>query len=351
MARPRWPRPVHDALQAGRAAVRESLPAGLSYLVACSGGPDSLALAALAGQALQREELLGGVGAVIVDHGLQEGSAAVAARTADTCWALGLSPVVVEHVSVPGTGNEADARQARYAALEAVRDRVGADYVLTAHTADDQAEQVLLALARGSGTRSLAGIPLRRGRVLRPFLDLRREQTVAICSALELDPWLDPTNDLPDALRNRVRHELLPVLRDVLGEGIDDALVRTARLARQDAELLDDLASQALAAAAGDTEPSVLGESEDRVDGRAPLVWDLDRSVVRDAPAALRSRLLRQAAVAVGGRPPTAERTAALEKLAAGTSGAGPVQLDGHVSVTRERVAGSRSVLRFRGLA
>lgn len=351
VARPRWPRPVHEALLAGHTALQQNLPSGLRYLVACSGGPDSLALAALAADAVQQETLLGGVGAVVVDHGLQEDSDAVAHRAASTCRELGLDPVVVVQVHVGGVGNEADARSARYAALEAERERMGADYVLTAHTADDQAEQVLLALARGSGTRSLAGIPLRRGRVLRPFLDLRREQTVAICAALGLDPWYDPTNDRPDALRNRVRHEVLPVLRDVLGAGIDDALVRTARLARQDAELLDDLAVQALEAAVREPEPRVVGEESDRVSGRAPLVWDIQRVAVRDAPAALRSRLLRLAAVEVGGRPPTAERTAALERLAAGTGGPGPVQLDGHVSVTRERTQEGESVLRFHGLA
>jgi tRNA(Ile)-lysidine synthase len=294
--------------------------------------------------------LQGRVGTVVVDHGLQAGSAEVADRAAATCDALGLDPVRVVRVGVPGTGNEADARQARYEALESVREDVGADYVLTAHTADDQAEQVLLSLARGSGTRALAGIPDHRGRVLRPLLDVSRAQTHAICEAFELSPWHDPTNDLPSALRNRVRHELLPVMRDVLGAGVDDALVRTARLARQDADLLDELAKETLAAAAVQDDPTVLGEADDRVDGRAPLVWDLRRRVILDVPAALRSRVLRQVAVTVGGKPPTAERTAALERLAAGTGAPGPVQLDGMVSVTRIRADDGESLLRFRGL-
>lgn len=335
---------------AARTALSEHLPAGLNYLVACSGGPDSLALVATAAHLKSEGALQGRVGAVIVDHGLQQGSSDVAADAGEKCAELGLSPVVVQRVQVPGTGNEADARQARYDALEEIRVDVGADYILTAHTADDQAEQVLLSLARGSGTRALAGIPEHRGRVLRPLLDIRREQTHAICDALELNPWHDPTNDLPDARRNRVRHELLPVMREVLGGGVDDALVRTARLARQDADLLDELAQQTLATAAVQDDPTVLGGVGDRVDGRAPLVWDLRRHVVLGAPAALRSRVLRQVAVAVGGKPPTAERTAALERLAAGTGAPGPVQLDGRVSVTRIKDDAGQSLLRFRGL-
>ncbi len=335
---------------AARTALTDHLPAGLDYLVACSGGPDSLTLAATAAHLKSEGVLQGRVGAVVVDHGLQPGSDEVAADAGEKCAELGLSPVIVQRVQVPGTGNEADARQARYEALEEIRAEVGADYILTAHTADDQAEQVLLSLARGSGTRALAGIPEHRGRMLRPLLGITREQTHAICDGLQLHPWHDPTNDLPDARRNRVRHELLPVMREVLGNGVDDALVRTARLARQDADLLDELAQQTLATAAVQDDPSVLGGVDDRVEGRAPLVWDLRRQVVLEAPAALRSRVLRQVAVAVGGKPPTAERTAALEKLTAGTGAPGPVQLDGRVSVTRIRSEDGESLLRFRGL-
>ncbi|WP_394161294.1 tRNA lysidine(34) synthetase TilS [Galactobacter valiniphilus] len=350
MAKKRWPRGQHNSLTAAREAVRGHLPAGLGYLVAVSGGADSLALAATLGWALDEGLIDGPVGAVIVDHGLQLGSAEAAAEAAAACRELGLDPVIVERVEVEGHG-EAAARTARYESLEAARERVGADFLLTAHTADDQAEQVLLGLARGSGTRSLAGIPARRARVLRPFLELRRSDTEAVCRAHGLSFWVDPTNASPEFLRNRVRHELLPALREVLGEGIDDALVRTARLAAQDAELLDRLAEELVEDAARASEPTVLGEAGDRVAGRAPLVWDLDRLLIRDAPAALRSRALRQAAVAVGGRAPSAERTAALERLVAGVGSAGPVQLDGRVSVTRERLGDGRAVVRFRGLA
>lgn len=351
MSRPRHPRTTHEALRQAAEAVATQLPAGLDYLLACSGGADSLALAASVAEAARDGVLQGRVGAIVVDHGLQDGSAEAARTAAEHCARLGLDPVLVRTVKVAGAGNEDDARRARYAALESARAELGADFVLTAHTADDQAEQVLLGLARGSGTRSLSGIPTRRARVLRPFLDLRRAQTEAICEAWGLTPWADPSNASPRHLRNRVRHEVLPVLREVLGEGIDDALVRTARLAAQDAALLDELAATALEEWAVTPEPMVLGEAEDRVAGRAPLVWELVRVPVRDAAPALRSRVLRLVAVAVGGSAPTAERTAALERLAAGEGSAGPVQLEGHVSVRRAKGADGTSVLRFTGLA
>jgi len=350
MASKRWPREIHRSLVAARGAVAERLPAGLDYLVACSGGADSLALAATVARAKHEGSLEGRTGAVIVDHGLQEGSAEAAAAAAQACDTLGLDPVLVMPVDVDG-GNEAAARAARYRAFDEARAVTGVDFVLTAHTADDQAEQVLLGLARGSGTRSLAGIPHRRARVLRPFLGLRRSDTEAVCVAEGLEPWHDPSNAQPVALRNRVRHEVLPLLRGVLGEGIDDALARTARLAARDADLLDELAGQLLELVATEETPRVLGGPADRVLGRAPLVWDLERVPLRDAAPALSSRALRLAAIAVGGRPPTAERTAALERLAAGQGGAGPVQLDGHVSVSRERDGAGRGVVRFRGLA
>lgn len=350
MAKKRWPAQIHRSLVAAREAVTEHLPAGLSYLVACSGGTDSLALAATLAWARDEGILEGPVAAAVIDHGLQEGSAAAAAQAAAECERLGLAPVVIR--AVQPTGNsEAAARSARYAALEEIRQELGANFVLTAHTADDQAEQVLLGLARGSGTRSLAGIPARRGRVLRPFLELRRADTEAVCAAHGLEPWEDPSNASDLYLRNRVRHELLPALREVLGEGIDDALVRTARLAAQDAEVLDQLADELLAQAAFDGDPSVLGSSADRVDGRAPLRWELDRVTLRDAPAALRSRALRLAAMAVGGKAPTAERTAALERLVAGTGSSGPVQLDGHVQASRARGLDGRAVVHFTGLS
>ncbi|MEZ7677717.1 tRNA lysidine(34) synthetase TilS, partial [Rothia mucilaginosa] len=145
-------------------------------LVACSGGPDSLALAAIAAHFARRSDVR--VGAIIVDHGLQEDSAAVAAQTAQTLTDLGLHPVITEKVQVPvgNMGPEMAARTARYAAFKKAVEATGARAVLLGHTLDDQAETVLLGLSRGSGTRSLAGMPPVRveGGVtyLRPFLGL-----------------------------------------------------------------------------------------------------------------------------------------------------------------------------------
>src|SRR5690625_3561874 len=178
----------HPAVAAVRNAVRAELadlPAGSTVLVACSGGPDSLALAAGTGFVAPRMGLT--AGAVVVDHGLQPGSAEVAARAAEQCRSLGLDPVHVVTLDLAdqvGPGPEAVARDARHAALTTQAEAVGAAAVLLGHTRDDQAETVLLRLARGSGARSLAGIPARRGLLRRPLLGLGRAQTEAVCAAL-----------------------------------------------------------------------------------------------------------------------------------------------------------------------
>jgi tRNA(Ile)-lysidine synthase len=208
-------------------------------LVACSGGADSLALAHAARAVRDR------VGAVVVDHGLQAGSGAVAARTAEWLRGAGLEPVEVVQVTVveAGDGPEAAARDARYRALfRAARD-AGAEVVLLGHTLDDQAESVLLGLARGSGTRSLAGMPRSRGPFRRPLLHLRRD--VVRAEVPDGAPVVhDPHNDDDRFARVRVRHRVLPVLEAELGPGIAEALARTADLARADADALAELADE-----------------------------------------------------------------------------------------------------------
>src|SRR5690606_30065885 len=136
-------------------------------------------------------------------------------------------------------------RDARHRALHAAADRLGADVVLLGHTRDDQAETVLLGLARGSGTRSLAGMAPRSGRLVRPLLELPRSSTEQACAEAGLEPWRDPHNADPGYARVRVRSRVLPVLEAELGPGIAAALARTARLARDDADLLDRLAEYA----------------------------------------------------------------------------------------------------------
>jgi hypoxanthine phosphoribosyltransferase len=202
-------------------------PAGTRVTCAVSGGPDSLALLVLACAALGEDA----VTAVHVDHGLRPGSAAEAevVRRAAERFGAGFRAVTV-HVE-PGPNLEARARAARYAALPPA--------ALTGHTADDQAETVLLNLLRGAGLDGLGGMAPER----RPLRRLRRAETHALCGALGLDPVLDPSNDDPAFRRNRVRRELLPMLDDVAARDVVPVLARQADLLRDDAQLLGELAA------------------------------------------------------------------------------------------------------------
>ena len=199
-----------------------------AWVVGCSGGADSLALAWAAHHVAGRRGPP--VRAVVVDHGLQPGSDAVAAAAAAALAGFGADAVVVRVVVGDAGGPEAAARDAR---LDALADAAGpGERVLLGHTLDDQAESVLLGLARGSGLRSLAGIPPERGPFLRPLLGLGREVTDAACAELGLEPWRDPHNAERRFARVRVREVVLPVLEAELGPGIREALGRTAALAR-----------------------------------------------------------------------------------------------------------------------
>jgi tRNA(Ile)-lysidine synthase len=274
-----------------RHAVRTALSdltGGELVLVGCSGGADSLALAAACAFEAPRAGLR--AGAVTVDHGLQPGSADRAAALAGRLTKLGLAPVEVAVVTVGSAGGpEAAARAARYAALNAAADRLDAVAVLLGHTRDDQAETVLLGLARGSGPRSLAGMaPVSAdGRYRRPLLGVDRATTAAACAAEGLPVWDDPHNCDPAFTRVRVRRDVLPALTRALGPGVPEALARTADLLRQDAAALDEWAARAAASAAEAAGP-------DR--GLA-----LDR--LAELPTAVRRRVLRSAAIAAGCPP------------------------------------------------
>jgi tRNA(Ile)-lysidine synthase len=366
-----------------RAAVSD-LPPGSLVLVACSGGADSLALAATTAFVASRDGLR--AGAVVVDHGLQDGSAEVAAVAVEQCRALGLDPVEVRRVRVSGRGGlEAAARHARYTVLDDVAHRAGAAAVLLGHTVDDQAESVLLGLARGSGARSLAGMAAARGMYRRPFLGLRRSDTEAVCVANGLAWWTDPTNGTLDApagpgarhgaplpLRSQVRSRVLPVLEDVLGPGVAVTLARTADLLREDADLLDELAARVLdearvadpggAPSEGATdggapapdggrgpgaEPSGGpgdepgrgrgGEPGERAAPGAPHAVVLDTRVLRSAPAALRRRALRAAAVEAGSPAGSlfASHVATLDAMITDWRGQGPAHLPGDLRALR----------------
>jgi tRNA(Ile)-lysidine synthase len=313
----------HPAIAATRVAVRRALrqigqasPDGL-VLVGCSGGADSLALASAVAFEAPRAGL--SAGAVIVDHGLQEGSCAVAGRAADQCRGLGLDPVEVVTVLVAssgsGSGPEARARDARYAAFEEVVERFGAVAVLLGHSRDDQAEQVLLGLARGSGARSLSGMPARRGPYVRPLLGVARATTVAACKAVGLSAWVDPQNSDPAYGRVRARG-LLPVLETELGPGTVAALARSADLLREDADALDGLAAQAR---------RELGAGQ------------IEAAVLLRLPKAIRARVWRLLALEAGCSPSALVSTHldSLDTLVTGWRGQGPIDLPGHVQGSR----------------
>ncbi|HXL95819.1 MAG TPA: tRNA lysidine(34) synthetase TilS [Streptosporangiaceae bacterium] len=269
---------------------------GCLVLAACSGGADSLALAAALAFVGPRLGLC--CGGVTVDHGLQDGSAERAAAVVTTLTGLGLEPVYNIAVQVPATGGpEAAARVARYQALDQLARPAPASpapaspaptlpavAILLGHTLDDQAETVLLGLARGAGGRSLAGMPARRGPYRRPLLGIRRAATMAACAELGLEPWHDPHNADDRYARARVRHQALPALEEALGPGVAQALARTAAQLRQDADCLDDLA---------------FAESE-HIRGAASDPPGLDVRWLAALPAAIRTRVLRQAAISAG---------------------------------------------------
>jgi tRNA(Ile)-lysidine synthase len=262
----------HPAVAAVRSAVRRALvdqPPQRPVLVACSGGADSVALAA--GLAFVAAGCGRPAGLVTIDHGLQPDSAAQAGRVVELGHRLGLDPVCRLPVRVGSQGGpEAAAREARYTALN------GLDgLILLGHTADDQAETVLLGLGRGSGPRSIAGMRPVDGHYLRPLLGLRRADTEAACAALELPYWQDPHNTDPRFQRSRLRNEVLPLLEDVLQGGVAGALARTAEQLQDDLAALDQLAGRALAAAelAGELVVDALAEQPGAIVARVVKRW------------------------------------------------------------------------------
>ena len=318
----------HPAVAAIRYAVRTALadltgspdgPGGAPLvLAAVSGGADSLALAEA--HAFEARRTGRPAGAVVVDHGLQEGSAAIAEQAARTARGLGLDPVEVVPVAVADgdKGLEAAARAARYDALAECAGRLGAAAVLLGHTQDDQAEQVLLGLTRGSGTRSLSGMPPCRGIFLRPLLAISREQTREACAAEGVAFWDDPMNEDLRFARVRARRALADLERD-LGPGITAALVRSAAQLRADADLLDTLAV----------------EARRTLPRAAPYPVESLAAI----PAPLRGRVWRSLLIDAGAPAGAlgATHTESCDRLLTQWRGQGPLHLPGDLRVSRER--------------
>lgn len=284
--------------------VRQAVAAAIKgpALVACSGGADSLALAA--GSAMLRWPMP----AAIIDHGLQNDSADIALTAAQQCRGLGLD-VTVRRVQV-GThgGPEAAARTARYAALREIADGLP---ILLAHTLDDQAETVLLRLARGSGSRSLQAMAPVEGDLRRPLLALRRELLRAACAQAGLQPHEDLHNTDPRYARSRLRQHGLPALVADLGPGVTLGLARSAALLREDNAALDLWAKHA---------------HTDDVAALAAL------------PRAVLMRVIRSLSLEAG-CPPAAlnrEHLQAVASLIEDWHGQGPIHLPGGVRAARE---------------
>jgi tRNA(Ile)-lysidine synthase len=312
-----------------RSAVRPWLAQfspGENILIAVSGGADSLALAA--SLYLESQELSVNLIPIIVDHALQEGSAVVAEQTAQTLTKLGFHQIKIMKVDVEiSDGLEASARRARYSAFDLALTEFSASSIFLGHILNDQAETVLLGLARGSGTRSLSGMaaasPDRK--YLRPFLEVSRATILASCSELGIEYWSDPHNENENFTRVKVRKNILPLMELELGPGISESLARSARILREDADALDQLAAEHLR-----SHPDL-------------MIEDLS-----SLTKAVRVRVLRSAIYAAGAPQGTltADHIAPVEALVTSWKGQGEVSLPGGVKVSRisGRLSLSRTV-------
>ncbi len=311
-----------EATVALRNAVRpylEKLEAGDKFLVAVSGGADSLSLAKAL--IVESEPLALQPIAITIDHQLQAGSELQAQRVENQLKEIGYDQVLVKKVLVSlESGLEAGARDARYAAIGEGVEETKAVKVFLGHTRDDQAESVLLGLARGSGARSLSGMAPENGVYLRPFLSITREESEAACREWGLEFWNDPHNLNTEFTRVKVRREVIPYLEEHLDPGISRALVRSAALLRDDADALDLWAEREAS--------------------------DLDCERLAALPRAIRTRIIRRAALSAGATPGqlTFEQVGAIDALICAWKGQGAVSLAGGVKV--ERISGRLSLSR-----
>jgi tRNA(Ile)-lysidine synthase len=306
--------PLYQIRLAIRAELTD-LSAGDTVLVAVSGGADSSALAA--GLLAEAKEKAIRPIAVIIDHALQPNSADVAMNTKAELAKVGYTNIEMKRIKVEITdGMEASARRARYAALNEIAESTNAVAIFLGHTRDDQAETVLLGLARGSGTRSLSGMAERIDKYRRPLLSITRSQTEAACKEAGIKYWNDPHNQSMEYARVRVREKVLPLMESEIGPGIADALTRSAKILRDDADALDQWAEEVL----------------DEID---PI--ELDIETLASLPRAIRSRVIRKA-IYLAGAPSgslSAEHLEPVEALVTAWKGQGPVSLPGGVTVAR----------------
>lgn len=291
------------------------------YLVAVSGGGDSLALA----WALSHEAPALGLsaGAVIVDHQLQDGSNQRAHDVAGTVSGWGLAPVIIKQVEVGTAGGpEEAARSARYQAFSEAMKETGAGGILLAHTKDDQAETVLLGMTRGSGPSGLKGMPESDGAFHRPLLGISRDTLRQALSDAGVEWWEDPHNTDERFTRSRVRERVMPLLEEELGPGVADSLARTAALFRRDSEALDALAAR---------------ECDAVVDATTPGVRTVKVSQLLDNDHAISSRMIRVMVMGVGGSPPTFAQMKQVETVLWRWKGQSSIDLSG---ATLERLEG-----------
>ena len=313
---------MNDATVAIRSAVKpflQQLEAGDSFLVAVSGGADSLALAVAL--LIEAKELALNPIAITIDHQLQRDSDIQASKVAAQLKEIGYAKVLIKKVVVTTeSGLESGARDARYQAISKSCEEEKAVKVFLGHTRDDQAETVLLGLARGSGARSLAGMAVENGRYIRPLLSITRAETEAACQKFGVEFWSDPHNINTEFTRVKVRREVIPYLEENLDPGISRALVRTAALLRDDGDALDSWA--------------------ERESG------DLECDRLAGLPRAIRTRIIRKAALAAGATPGqlTFEQIGAIDALICAWKGQGAISLAGGVKV--ERISGRLSLSR-----
>lgn len=308
---------MNDARRAARKALAHFEP-GDRILLAVSGGADSLLLAAATNLEVSKVGIQ--LNALVVDHQLQKDSKQVALTAQKKLVEFGITEANVTQVlvneDVGNGGLEAAARRARYDALDAEADRIGAVAIFLGHTEDDLAETVLLGLARGSGTRSLSGMAFQVGRYVRPFLELTRAQVLAACQESGIEYWSDPHNQEMSFARVRVRNEILPMMEKEIGPGISKALARTSRILREDADALDLIAGDLFASLA---DPAQI-----------PI------ELIAEVPSAVRKRVIKRAIEAMGAPTLTAEQIVEVDALVSAWKGQGPVALAGGITARRD---------------